>query len=217
MKAAIILETHYWPSTHYFSHLSSCQLLIVENHENYIKQTYRNRAKILASNGPQSLIIPISKAKGTLITEVEPDYTQPWVRTHLRAIQTAYGKSPYYEHYMPIIERVLSTSFGSLFDLNFEILTLCLRWLTLEVQLQKSPHYAKSYQDTAIYDARNILCVDFEKKTEFSGDIVAYHQTFGRHFEEGLSILDLIFNKGPQSAYVIQEMSRSRKPGKVDI
>ncbi len=84
----ILLSTAYFPPAEYFSLIKNTDTVLIEQEENYIKQTYRNRCKILASNGILVLSVPVMKGspgKGP-IKEVTIDYSKRWQQVHIRAI-----------------------------------------------------------------------------------------------------------------------------------
>jgi len=96
----ILIELHYLPCLEYFIQLVQSENICLEAHENFQKQTYRNRFSILTANKIDTLSVPVLKSNSKqLIREVEIDYTQLWQKIHRRAIQSAYGKAPYYEYY----------------------------------------------------------------------------------------------------------------------
>jgi hypothetical protein len=90
-----IFSIAYLPPIEYLSAFLQADKVYIEYQENYIKQTYRNRCVISTANGPLSLTIPIKKGglHNCPISQIQIDYTQPWQRTHWRAIETARSES----------------------------------------------------------------------------------------------------------------------------
>lgn len=205
MKA--LIELHYLPSIAYFAALSGATEISLERHEHFIKQTYRNRCKIITSQGESSLIVPVLSKHGKMrITDVRIDYAQKWVNNHWRSVQSAYGKSAFYEHYAPALQKVLYKKHSFLYDLNFELLSLCLDCLKWSTPVSESLSYVHSV-DESVNDLRSLVNV---KKTELLHDLykpVAYTQTFGNTFAENLSVIDLIFCEGPAAARLIKASS----------
>ena len=97
---SVLLPTAYLPPIHYFSLLLKSETVFIEQHEHFVKQTYRSRCDILSSNGILSLSIPLQK-KGDkeLISEKRISYAEEWQMKHWRAITSAYKNSAYFEYF----------------------------------------------------------------------------------------------------------------------
>lgn len=162
--------------------------MLIDLHENYQKRSYRNRYDILTSNGKQSLSIPLKKGKNEKqrIDEVLISYDENWPNQHLHAIRSAYGKSPYFEHYFPLIETLLKNRFEKLVELNDASLRKLLKTLRLNIDV--------AYTSTFIPDKH--LVIYTEKR---------YPQVFEYKFDftKNLSIIDLLFNTGPEATYYL--------------
>src|ERR1700753_2852027 len=96
---SVLIEIQYFPVIDFFAGMINKESVLIEANENYQKQTLRNRCNILTSNGVQMLVVPVMKSESRLIRDIKIDYSQNWIQIHLRALQTAYGKAPYFEHY----------------------------------------------------------------------------------------------------------------------
>ena len=94
----VLLSTAYWPNLHYFFYLLNSDEAVIEQHDHYQKQSYRNRTRILSANGPLDLQIPVKKsAQKEEVTGIEISHTESWRQIHWVAICSAYGKSPFFE------------------------------------------------------------------------------------------------------------------------
>ena len=102
---AMHIELHYLPSIEYFALINSSSEIDFEIHENFVKQTYRNRAQILGANGIEVLTVPIIHKSGQkqMIKDVKIDYSQDWLRRHIGGIRSAYGKAAFFEYFEPLI------------------------------------------------------------------------------------------------------------------
>jgi len=177
--------------------------VFLEKWENYNKQSYRNRCRIMTSQGVISLSVPVQKKKTKLrISEVNIDYGQKWVNQHLRTIRSAYGKAPFFEFYWTEIHRILSTGTTNLFDLNTKILTQCLTWLDYSDSICCTEGYFPSTKQPA-WDLRDVIHPKKHYLTQISFCPQSYTQVFGNNFVEELSILDLLFCEGPGARQVI--------------
>ena len=96
----VLLSTSYLPNINYLSQVLNHDIVFLEKHEHFVKQTYRNRCEILTSNGKLSLSIPLVKqADKELISDKKISYTEDWQKQHWRAITSAYKNSPYFEFF----------------------------------------------------------------------------------------------------------------------
>ena len=97
MSREVLLSTAYFPPAEYFSLIAGTNRAIIEKHENYVKQTYRNRCVILGANGPLVLIVPVLRGSfhRTALRDLRIDNTRRWRETHLRGITSAYAAAPY--------------------------------------------------------------------------------------------------------------------------
>jgi len=193
-----ILPTSYFGNIYYYYILNNYKRIIIEIYENYPKQTYRNRTRILTSNGIMDLSVPVKKKKNNFCytKDIEIDYSFKWYKIHLNAIKSAYGKSPYFEYVYPEIERILNFKHKYLLSLNDVIIN----WIIEFTDLKNNIEYSKTYNKeiTGIEDFRNY----FYPTYNINADIFKkYIQVFSDRFEfiENLSIIDLLMNEGNNS------------------
>lgn len=204
----LFIELHYLPCIQYFTYLNHCQKILIDRNDLYMKQTYRNRCRINGANNIEDLIIPVKKNKQRpfLTHEVEIDYTQKWMNRHTRAIQSSYGKAPFFEYYADEILAIYTKKPRLLFDLNLELLTKCLEILELNVTVALKDKIDEE-DKTQLIDLKNQIN---PKKTIYKdGSFISknYFQVFGNNFAPNLSIIDLIFCEGPQAREYIQQTS----------
>lgn len=201
---SVLLEAHYLPSVAYFAALVQADEVVLEKHEYFVKQSYRNRCYVQTSQGTASLIVPLTDKHGkTIMRDVRIDYRQKWLNNHWRTIVSAYAKAPYFEHYADDLEKILFQKFDYLFDLNRALLSMCLAWLKWNLPVRETLSYEKSYA-SPIVDLRAVIN---PKKTDFLADLyrpVPYPQVFGNPFAQNLCLMDLVFCEGPQAASIVQ-------------
>ncbi len=203
MRTALI-ELHYLPCIAYFSALAYCDEIVVEKYEHYVKQSYRNRCYLKGPQKIEILSIPVTNKHGKPITaDVEIDYRQKWLNNHWRTIRTAYGKAAFFEYYAQDLHDILFKKPVFLYDLNLQIMTLCLKWLKKETRVKETGFYERK-TSAGVTDLRGLInakkgdsCNRFYKSTE-------YPQVFGSKFVPNLSIIDLIFNQGPGAPVIIK-------------
>lgn len=203
----VLIEAHYLPCIAYFSVLANADNLTLEKHENFEKQTYRNRCQLVTSQGIQNLIVPLIHSPGkTLVTDVRIDYHQKWVNNHWRTIQSAYGKAPFFEYYQDDLRKVFDKRPEFLYDFNTELLSLCLDWLKSKVVVNETLSY-QSFTDESVKDYRS--CINVKNRANMADfyQPIPYTQVFGNTFAANMSIIDLIFCVGPEAARIIKTSS----------
>ena len=176
---------------------------VFEIHDNFQKQTYRTRCNIYGANGTLSLNIPIKHTREKqhqATKEVQIENAFPWQKNHLRSLQNAYRSSPYFEYYEEDIIPLYEKKYRFLLDFLLQTQTLSLELLQWEVNFGKTQNYQKEYPTGE--DMRYLA--DAKSKTSFK--VPQYHQVFQeKHgFIPNLSILDLLFNEGPNAGNLLE-------------
>lgn len=195
----LLIELHYLPSLDYVTGLMQFQRVQIEAHEHYQKQSYRNRCYVLTANKVDVLTVPV--VQGTHhhpIRELQIDNGQSWQLRHWRAIRGAYGKSPFFEYYAPDFDRVYQKRWTFLFDLNYELLTICLKIIGASIPLNLTDCYEKAPID-GLFDARSRINPKNRDNSYVFYKPIPYQQNFGFDFVPNLSILDLVFCQGPMA------------------
>ena len=135
--------------------------------------------------------------------DVKIDYHQKWVNRHWRAIQSSYGKAPFFEFYSEEIKRTLYSNTTFLIDLNWSILTLCLDLLQFDPHLSLTEAY-----DPLLNCRENDLRSAIHPKKPYQATLAyapqPYPQVFGNKFVKDLSVLDVLFCEGPNAYAVIK-------------
>lgn len=208
--SSILIEAHYLPPIAYFAAIQHASIITLEKHEHFQKQTYRNRCYILSCQGKEMLILPLTSKHGNVcITDIKIDYSQKWLNHHWRSLQSAYGRAPFFEYYAGDVEKILFAKHIFLYDLNYHLLSMCLKWLKMNVTVKESLAYEKTI-DSSIKDLRSVIN---PKKTDIDEKIYkpeAYTQVFGSTFVKNLSLIDLIFCEGPAARLIVEASAVSK-------
>lgn len=199
MQNTAILPLLFLPPVHYFSVLNATQSnFLIEAHEYFPKQTFRNRASIYSPNGKLDITVPVVKGSKmhTLYKEVKISYDHNWQRLHWMSLQSCYRNSAYFEFYEDEFRQFYTQKFDYLFDYNVEITNWLIKKLKLKMDLEFTTEYAEDVN--LELDFRSAM---HPKKMEEMPNNKGYFQVFeDKHeFIPNLSIVDLLFNQGPQA------------------
>ena len=136
----ILLSTAFFPSVTYIAAIAQAREVQIESHENYLKQTYRNRCEILTANGLLSLSIPVSKPDGhrTQTRNIVICNRERWQLNHWRAMQSAYLSSPFFLFYRDEFEHYYHGKFSKLLDFDLSLTGIILKILGIDVKLKHS-------------------------------------------------------------------------------
>ncbi len=182
----------YLPNIHYMSWVVSQKKIAFVTDNPYQKQTYRNRTEIYGANGKLRLTIPIvhTKKKSRQADKaVAINYDNYWQKDHWKSLEASYRSSPFFEFYEEYFHPFYYGNFEKLMDFNIELIKMILLLLDTDIILLPKEKAEKVFSDLII--AKNINKIE----------IPNYQQVFqSKHgFINNLSILDLLFNLGPQS------------------
>ena len=187
-------------------------IVYIEACENFQKQSYRNRCYFYGADGVQSLQVPILHEGGTHkqpISEIKIDWSKPWLLQHKRAIISAYRTSAYFEYYQDELFAILDSQPEKLFDLNMAIIRFFIEKTGLAIDPRTTEDYSRE-GSIVTSDSSTISCEDFRERIhpkrnntilEDLGIKKPYFQVFAQKhgFQSDLSIMDLLFNEGPES------------------
>ncbi len=203
MSSKSVFSSHYLAPIEYYFHLINSGDVIIDTHENFVKQTYRNRCCILSPNGVQNLTIPLVKSRQRRLTKnMAIAYDDNWRKIHWKSLESAYRSSPYFEYYedefYPFYH---GDKYEKLTDFNNDLNNKIIELLNLEITITPSTEYFEEVEN----DFRNSFSPKKESKLNFN----SYIQVFGDRngFTPNLSILDILFNEGPNAVNYIKSLS----------
>lgn len=201
----ILLPIFYLPPISWFSEfLKEENEVVLEQFENFPKQTYRNRTNVYGANGKLSLIIPIHHTGERCIKNLEISYVEDWQKLHWKSIKIAYQSSPYFEYYEDKLKQIFSVQPTSLIEFNLNALKIILQILKVEKDYSLTTEFEKTPDAVDLRER-------FSAKKESEYHLPEYYQTFSDKlgFIKDLSILDVVCNIGPESATYIKKVTQS--------
>lgn len=199
-----LLHPAYFGSIAQFSAMAQADKVLFENEDNYQKQTYRNRQYISGANGKLLLNIPVKhshKSGHQKYKDVKMDNSFHWRINHWKSLQTAYRTSPFFEFYEDDFAPLYEKPTAFLMDFNYQCMEKVWETLELEIEYKKTEEYILKPEN--VFDLRYLI----NAKRENPKGQNPYPQVFqDKHgFLENLSVLDLLFNEGPNALKYLEE------------
>ena len=199
----IILPSTYFAPIPFYKILFNNSNCIIDIHENYVKQSVRNRCVIFSENGILNLSIPKIRKNSSksIIKDIKISYAEPWQKTHWKTIITCYNSSPFFDFYRDKFEAVYSKKEKYLIDFNYKTHSLILEIFKSNKNIILSNKYENK---SSLKDFRNY---SFHTNEETNYDQVF---SINHGFIKNLSIIDLLFNTGPESIDIINKIDSSK-------
>ena len=208
----VLLSSAYFGPVQWYQKLHRYDRCLIEQHDNFVKQTYRNRCIIPTTNGIQALSIPVSCPQGSQLSktpmrDVRISDHGNWRHIHWNALCSAYGESPFFDYYQDDLRPFFERKWTFLFDFNMEIILKMVELLDIRVKINLTTAFL-SDASMAENATENSLVDDFRdvirpKHPGLDSDFMArpYYQVYQQKhgFQPNMSILDLLFNEGNEA------------------
>ena len=205
MKA--LLSSTYFGPIQWYQKLNRYDECLIERHESFIKQTYRNRMLIPTTNGPLALTIPTNHDISLSMKDIRISDHANWRHVHWNALLSAYGESPFFEYYQDDIRPFYEKKYEFLFDFNMETTEKMIELLDIRPKISITEAYIQSKElkeEDEIKDFRDVIR---PKKPLPDAEFAPkrYYQVYGQKhgFQPNMSILDLLFNEGNEAIFYL--------------
>ena len=223
-----LLSTTYFGPIQWYQKLNRYDHCVIEQFDNFQKQTYRNRCRIATANGSQVLTVPVERTEGKcLMRDVRISDHGAWRHLHWNALQSAYGESPFFEFYADDLHPFFERRWTFLLDFNMDITNKLCELLDIHPRLSLTTNYipSTSGEEEKSFGKEEKTPVEDEKSLEEMEPFIDfreaihpkhplpdadfaprpyYQQHAPRHgFQPNLSILDLLFNEGNEAIFFL--------------
>lgn len=202
----IYLTTAYLAPVPYYTKFLKGDRIFIEQNDNYVKQTYRNRCTILSANGPISLSVPVAHSSSEKVKtkDIRIAGHGNWQHMHWNAIVSAYNSTPFFEFYQDDFHPFFHKKTEFLFDFNNELQSMVLKLLNIDANILFTDEYHTEVSDKEL-DLREAIHPKKDWQTDPDFSPVPYYQVFEQRFGfvENMSIIDLLFNMGNESLIVL--------------
>jgi len=207
MNSALLSTTYFGP-VQWYQKLYRYDNVVIDQYESFQKQTYRNRCRIATTQGVQALTVPVVHDADNSICNIRISDHGNWRHLHWQALQSAYGDSPFFEYYEDDVRPFFSErNWDLLMDYNEAICQKMCELLDIQPNKVQSSEFrvqSSCDQELNLSDFRQVINpkhplpdTDFQPRTYYQ----VYQQKHG--FLPNLSILDLLFNMGPESIFYL--------------
>ncbi len=199
---ALFIPTYFGPISQYSEIINTDEVLF-EVHDNFQKQSYRNRCYIFNTNGKQLLNIPVkhpnsSSRKQTKDTLIEN--ATNWQDQHFKSLKTAYRNSPFFEFYVDDLANIFEKKYNYLQDINIDTFLFVSEALQISSNFKKTSSYTEVLESN---DFRNLAAIKTQPKNLVKPYIQMFDDKHG--FLPNLSILDLLFMEGPNAISFLEK------------
>jgi len=198
-----LLQTTYFGPVQWYQKLNRYDHCVIEQHDTYQKQTYKNRCVIATANGLQALTVPVEVSSNREeVKDVRISDHNNWRKVHWHALQSAYSESPFFDYYVDDIRPFFEKKYAFLIDFNEAIRQKMCELLDIETSVSYSSGFM--VHGSGFKDFREVIHAkhpqedaEFEARPYWQG----FQHRYG--FQPNLSILDLLFCMGPESVFYL--------------
>jgi len=205
----ILIHPTYLPNIAHFTAIVNAENVFLEMDDNYQKQTFRNRTHIYGSNGLLQLSVPVihSLNNRQKYRDVKISNATKWQSLHWKSLQSAYSTSPFFEFYKDELQPLFEVKYDFILDYNLKCFVTICECLQLDLKLTKTKSFQKIVEDKT--DLRHLVNAKKEVPILFESYTQVFNDKHG--FIQNLSILDLLFNEGPNALLYLESQKQKNK------
>ena len=211
-----LLSTTYFGPVQWYQKLYRSEAVEIEEWESFQKQTYRNRCLIATTNGVQALTVPVERSMNShlspltshlYIKDIRISDHGNWRHLHWNALQSAYGESPFFDYYQDDIRPFFEKRWTFLLDFNEDIREKMCELIDIQPEVSLTAEYSLTSHLSPLTSKKDFREGIQPKHPASDADFVPkpYYQVYQQKhgFLANLSILDLLFNMGPESIFYL--------------
>ncbi|MCQ2268481.1 MAG: WbqC family protein [Bacteroidaceae bacterium] len=203
----VLLSSAYLAPIQYYAWMLAADEVLLEQHDHYIKQTYRNRCTIAAADGPLSLTIPIIKPENEKcpMKDIRISDHGNWRHLHWNALKSAYRMSPFWEYYEDDFRPFYEQKWELLMDYNQALQEKVCELIDFTPNITRTEAFI-SLSEAGIQDLRDVIHPKREIAVDGKFQAIPYYQVFKERqgFLPNMSIMDLLMNMGPESILILK-------------
>ncbi|MDO4215891.1 MAG: WbqC family protein [Bacteroidales bacterium] len=204
----VLLTSAYLAPVQYYAWMLAADEVLLEQHDHYMKQTYRNRCTIAAADGPLSLTVPIIKPESDKcpMKDIRISDHGNWRHLHWNALKSAYRMSPFWEYYEDDFRPFYEQKWEFLMDYNQALQEKVCELIDFTPNITRTEAFL-SPSEATIKDLREVIHPKREIAADERFQIVPYYQVFKERqgFLPNMSIMDLLMNMGPESLLILKK------------
>jgi len=206
----LVLPSSCFAPIFQFALIANKETYAIETKEHFIKQSFRSRYQVYGANGLLNLVVPLKKWKNhTPIDQIEVSYDEDWQLLHWRSIESAYRASPFFEFYESEIKPLVFSKEINLIQRNAQIESVLCKMIGLSAKITFTKGYNEHDPDwRSVIHPKNKIEMEFASKSHY---LQVFEDKHG--FIPNLSILDLLFNLGPETKLYLTQHNQSIKHG----
>lgn len=204
----VLLSSAYLAPVQYYAWMLAADEVLIEQHDHYMKQTYRNRCTIAAADGPLSLTVPIIKPENDKcpMKDIRISDHGNWRHLHWNALKSAYRMSPFWEYYEDDFRPFYEKKWEFLMDYNQELQDKVCELIDFLPDIMRTEAFS-SPSEPDIEDLREVIHPKKDLVLDKRFQVVPYYQVFKERqgFLPNMSIMDLLMNMGPESLLILKK------------